>query len=94
VDIKEYYNIIKEKIERGDYELYLYNQEDVKEINSHLESINYLQWEFMSDRNDPRIDKVFSYICIPININNDEIDIDFSKYSVKDFLKEIMKLKD
>lgn len=94
MNIQEYYNIIKEKIDNGDYEIYFYTQESTKDINSHLESINYLQWEFMSDRNDPRIDKVFSYICIPSGINNEEIDVDFSKYSVEDFLKEIMKLKD
>ena len=47
----------------------------------------------MSDRNDPRIDKVFSDICIPNGVNQKELDIDFSKYSVEEFLKEIMKLK-
>ena len=43
----------------------------------------------MSDRKDPRIDKVFSNICIP----NNDLDVDFSNYSVEEFLKEIMKLK-
>lgn len=47
----------------------------------------------MSDRKDPRIDKVFSDICIPNNINQDDLDVDFSNYSVEEFLKEIMKLK-
>ena len=54
----------------------------------------------MSDRKDPRIDKVFSDICIPNNINQGDLDVDFSKcrksrgnYSVEEFLKEIMKLK-
>ena len=57
-------------------------------------AINYLQWEFMMDRNDTRIDKVFFDICIPNGINQGDLDIDFSKYSVEEFLKEIMKLKD
>jgi hypothetical protein len=47
----------------------------------------------MLDRKDPRIDKVFSDICIPNGVNQKDIDIDFSKYSVEEFLKEIMKLK-
>lgn len=55
--------------------------------------VSYLQWEFMSDRKDPRIDKVFSDICIPNNINQGDLDVDFSNYSVEEFLKEIMKLK-
>jgi hypothetical protein len=48
----------------------------------------------MSDRKDTRIDKVFSDICIPNDINQGELDIDFSKYSVEEFLREIMTLKD
>ena len=81
--ISEYYQIIKQKLESN----------DPRDINPHLEAINYLQWEFMSDRKDNRIDKVFSDICIPNNINQGELDIDFSKYSVEEFLREIMKLK-
>jgi hypothetical protein len=88
VDIQQYYQIIKQKLESGDYKT-----TNPRDINPHLEAINYLQWEFMSDRKDPRIDKVFSDICIPNNINQGELDVDFSKYSVEEFLREIMKLK-
>ena len=86
--ISEYYQIIKKKLESNDY-----TTSNPRDINPHLEAINYLQWEFMSDRKDPRIDKVFQDICIPNNINGGELDIDFSKYSVEEFLREIMKLK-
>ena len=89
MDIQKYYIIIKQKLESNDYTTTIH-----RDINPHLEAINYLQWEFMSDRNDSRIDKVFSDICIPNDINQGELDIDFSKYSVEEFLKEIMKLKD
>lgn len=85
--IEQYYQIIKQKLEDNDYS-------PIREgINPHLEAINYLQWEFMSDRKDTRIDKVFSDICIPNGVNDGELDVDFSKYSVEEFLKEIMKLK-
>jgi hypothetical protein len=47
----------------------------------------------MSDRKDTRIDRVFQDIYIPNNINEGELDVDFSKYSVEEFLREIMKLK-
>ena len=86
--ISEYYQIIKQKLESNDY-----TTSTPRDINPHLEAINYLQWELMSDRNDPRIDKVFSDICIPNNINQGDLDVDFSKYSVEEFLKEVMKLK-
>ena len=88
MNIQQYYQIIKEKLQSGDY-----TTTSPRDINPHLEAINYLQWEFMSDRKDPRIDKVFSDICIPNGVNQKELDIDFSKYSVVEFLKEIMKLK-
>ena len=88
MDIQQYYQIIKRKLESNDY-----TTTNPRNINPHLEAINYLQWEFMSDRKDPRIDKVFSDICIPNGVNQKELDIDFSKYSVEEFLKEIMKLK-
>ena len=88
MDIQQYYQIIKRKLESNDY-----TTTSTRDINPHLEAINYLQWEFMSDRKDSRIDRVFSDICIPNNINQGELDIDFSKYSVEEFLREIMKLK-
>jgi hypothetical protein len=88
MNVQQYYQIIKDKLESGDY-----TTSHPRDINPHLEAINYLQWEFMSDRKDPRIDKVFSDICIPNGVNQNDIDVDFSKYSIEDFLKEIMKLK-
>ena len=59
MNIQQYYKIIKQKLENNDY-----TTTNSRDINSHLEAINYLQWEFMKDRNDPRIDRVFSDICI------------------------------
>ena len=89
MNIQQYYQIIKDKLKNKDY-----TTSNPRDINPHLEAINYLQWEFMSDRNDSRIDRVFQDICIPNGVNQKELDIDFSKYSVEEFLKEIMKLKD
>ena len=88
MNIQQYYQIIKQKLESNDY-----TTTNTRDINPHLEAINYLQWEFMLDRKDPRIDKVFSDICIPNGVNQKELDINFSNYSVEEFIKEIMKLK-
>jgi hypothetical protein len=63
VNINQYYQIIKQKLESNDY-----TTTSTREINPHLEAINYLQWEFMSDRKDPRIDRVFQDICIPYQV--------------------------
>jgi hypothetical protein len=51
-------------------------------------------WEFMLDRNDERIVEVFENICIPTGVNTGDVNIDFKKYSVEQFLEEVMKLKD
>lgn len=48
----------------------------------------------MCDRKDNRKSKVFDYVCIPKGVNQGELDIDFAKLETKDFLREIMKLKD
>jgi len=86
--INEYYQIIKEKLEKNDYTTDL-----KRDINPHIEAINYLLWEFMSDKKDERIDKVFSNICIPNGVNQGDIDIHFNEYTTEEFLKEVMKLK-
>lgn len=92
--LKEYYNIIKAKIQNKDYILKSRKSYIETTINPHLEAINYLQFEFMKDRKDDRAKKIFDHVYIPNNVNIKDLDIDFTKYSTEDFLIEIMKLKD
>lgn len=94
--IDNYFYLVKEKIGSGDYTKSTQKFRDTtsKDINPHIEAINYILWEYMSDRNDPRINKVFEYVCIPNGVNHGEVDIDFSRYDTQTFLKELMKLKD
>ncbi len=40
MDIQQYYQIIKQKLESNDY-----TTTSPRDINTHLEAINYLQWE-------------------------------------------------
>ncbi len=99
MNLSEYYHIIKTKIESNDFHFKAKSKDilptrDECQKNSHLESINYLMFEFMTDRNDVRKKDVFDYVCVPKNVNQGELDIDFSNYSVEEFLKEVMKLKD
>ena len=93
MDITKYYEIIKEKITNGDYKLGGTYEGDVSKLSPHLESIHYLLYEFMKDRKDDRMKKVFSYICKPNGVDEGEIDIDFTKWDTEVFLKEIMKIK-
>lgn len=93
--IQEYYNIIKQKIENKEFSFKIKDKNSVPSKdecskNSHLETIHYLMFEFMCDRKDNRKSKIFDYVCIPKGVNQG----DFAKLETKDFLREIMKLKD
>jgi len=97
--IQEYYKLIKQKIESGDFTFKTRSKEltpskEECKTNSHLESIHYLMFEFMDDRKDKRKSKVFDYVCVPKGVNQGELDIDFTNWKIEDFLREIMKLKD
>ncbi|NPV13248.1 MAG: hypothetical protein HPY57_15925 [Ignavibacteria bacterium] len=97
--IQQYYNTIKKKIEVGDFKRLtskdpkLAPSKEECSKNAHLEAIHYLMYEFMKDRNDKRMFFVFDYVCQPKGVNKGDIDIDFTKWKIEDFLKEIMKLK-
>lgn len=99
MNIKEYYKIIKDKIESGDFK-FQYKDKSLKPNkeycmkNSHLESIHYLMFEYMLDRKDNRKRLTFDYICIPNDVNEGELNINFEEWETERFLKEIIKLKD
>lgn len=96
--LQSYYHQIKFLIESDQFEFKSRNQShptrEFCQKNSHLEAINYLMFEFMTDRKDTRKKDVFDYVCIPNGSNEGDLDIDFTKWEVQDFLKEVMKLKD
>ena len=94
----DYYHIIKSKIESNDFDFKVSpnispSREECQK-NAHLESINYLMFEFMTDRKDNRKKFIFDYVCVPKGVNKGDIDIDITTWSVEEFLKQVMKLKD
>lgn len=101
MSIQQYYLIIKEKIEKGEFRrLANSNSKNIasKEEcskNSHLEAIHYIIYEFMKDKNDKRVFLIFDYICQPIGIDNDKnkLNIDFKKMDMETFLKELLRIK-
>ena len=95
MELFDYYIIIKEKIELGDYTIEKISPEaTIPEINSHLEAIHYLMAEYMRDRKDQRLKEIFDYVCVPNGVNTGEIDIDFTKWDFEKFMKGLIKLKD
>ncbi|MFA6089835.1 MAG: hypothetical protein WC755_08310 [Candidatus Woesearchaeota archaeon] len=105
LDLKTYYKIIQTKIQDDNFEVKFLTMNSIQDeslinfkeqckTNSHLESIHYLMYDFWLDRKDQRIETVFDYICIPFEVNQGDMDIDFTQWSTEIFLEEIMKLKD
>lgn len=93
MELFDYYKIIKEKIELCDYIIKKISNETetaIPEINSHLESIHYIMYEYLKDRKDHRIKDIFDYVCVP---SIEDIDIDFVKWDIIKFLNGVIKLK-
>jgi hypothetical protein len=96
--LKNYYQTVKQKIESDQFTFKFKDKSNLPTRescikNSHLESIHYLMFEFLSDRKDSRKKRIFDYVCVPKDVNQGELDIDFSLWKTDDFLREIMKIK-
>lgn len=74
--IQEYYDLIKEKLEEGDYI-------GPSSINVQVEALKYLKWRYKVSKTGIRSMDVFEVICQP-NIN---MEIDLSVYTEKEFTK-------
>lgn len=97
--LSSHYHIINQRIKSDHFTFKVKNDKSIPTRedcikNSHLESINYLMFEFMSDRKDKRRGKIFDYVCIPKDVNTKDMGIDFTTWEVEDFIRQIMTLKD
>jgi hypothetical protein len=91
MELIEYYNIIKDEIEAGNYSIKILTiKEDLNILSAHTEAIHYLLYEYSKYRNDNRINNIFSYVCIPTN----ETDKKFVKWNFDKFMKGLNNLKD
>ena len=90
--IGNYFYIVKEKIESGDYKIKKHPEyKDIPEIkSSYVESINYFMYEYLKDRKDQRIKVLFDYIVVP---DNTDILFDFNVVSFEEFFEFLINIK-
>jgi hypothetical protein len=86
--MNNYYKEIYKKLQDKEFKILKINSLPVNNINIHIETLNYILWEWNQDHKDQRND-IFNYVVIPNNS-----DFDFTKLTLDDFLTQFMKLKD
>ena len=84
----EYYNNIIEKLKNNKFKLIYFSNKYAIKFDPHIESINYLIYKYMIDKNDNRIREIFTHIYIP-----EDLDIDLSNIDIADFIPYIMNIK-
>lgn len=90
--IREYFNLVKEKIENGDYKIKKHpDYKYIPEIkSSYVESINYFMYEYLKDRKDQRMKVLFDYIVVPTD--TDPL-FDFKEVSFENFFEFLVNIK-
>ena len=92
--INNYFNLVKEKIEYGDYKIKkspYYKDIDVVIKSSYVESINYFMYEYLKDRKDNRMRVLFDYIIVP---NDTDPLFDFNEITFVNFFEFLVSIKD
>lgn len=84
--IDQYFSLIQQKIKDKDFKIQKITSEPASTISIYLEAVNYMMYEFSQDHEDKR--QLFPYIIVPNNT-----DWDFTKISLKDFIKFLAENK-
>lgn len=97
--LSEYYNIILDKLQKGEYKIRVNNKfqaPDKSEIKSNelpLQALNYMIYEYLSDHKNKRWTLLFHYVLVPKGVNNKDCDIDFTKVKFDDFVEFMISVK-
>ena len=87
--LEQYFNQIKSEIKGGNYKVININNVVIPPKSSiHMESLNYMIYEWNEDHKDNRND-IFDYIIRPNNC-----DFDFTSITFKEFFNFLMTSKD
>lgn len=89
MQLKEYFNKVKEQIEKGNYQIKQIKNQQPKSINHpYIEAINYIMYEWADDHKQNIKDILWDYILIP-----NDCDIDFTKVSFEEFFQFLVEIK-
>jgi len=97
--IKEYYDIILDKLQKGEYRIGVnkkFTEPDKSQIKDNelpLHALNYIIYEYLADHKNKRWQLIFEYVLIPKGVNNKKIDIDFTKVKFDDFVEFMVNVK-
>lgn len=96
--LKEYYDIILDKLQKGDYKIivnkkYSFDKSQIKENELPLHALNYIIYEYLTDNKDKRWTLLFHYILVPKGVNKEGCDIDFTKIKLDEFVEFMVKVK-
>jgi hypothetical protein len=90
--IDNYFNLVKEKIESGDYKIKKHpDYKDIPEVkSSYVESINYFMYEYLKDKKDQRMKVLFDYIVVS---NDTDPLFDFNEVSFENLFEFLINIK-
>ena len=87
--INKYFNKVKEELRKGNYHVININNVVIPTKSSlHMESLNYMIYEWNEDHKDDR-NEIFDYIIRP-----NGLDFDFTSITFKEFFNFLMTSKD
>jgi hypothetical protein len=95
--LNEYYDIIIDKYNSGDYNLKVAKtQTDRPEVNEKefpLYALNYMIFEYLKDNKDDRWKLLLDFILVPNGINQEGCDVDFTEVDFEEFFYFMLSVK-
>jgi len=97
--IKEYYNIILDKLQKGEFRIGInkkFKAPDKSEIKTNelpLHALNYILYEYLTDRKDKRWTLLFEYVVVPRGVNRKGCDVDFTKVGINELIEFMITVK-
>lgn len=101
--IKEYYDIILDKLQKGEYRIGVIKfrnktypkpeKSDIKTNELPLHALNYILYEYLTDNTDKRWSLLFHYVVVPRGVNKEGCDVDFTKVTIDELVNFMITVK-
>lgn len=90
MNLHSYYDQIIDQFSNKNYVLRKFSPHATikKPLSPHLETLNYLMYEWCGDHNDERYKELFDYIIVP-----NDCDFDFTSITFEEFFKFLVEKK-
>lgn len=97
--ILEYYDIILNKLQKGEYKIGSNKnypkpkKSDIKTNELPLHALNYIIYEYLLDNKDSRYKLLYHYILIPNDVNKEGCDVDFTNITIDEMVDFMITVK-